>query len=496
MAKAFISKSKYLAGLQCAKLLWTHYNARQLLPAPDASTQAIFDQGHVVGELAQSLYPGGVEVTMDRGIDQTIKDTQALLQARKPIFEGSLNYGGVYARADVLNPVAGGKWDIIEVKSSTSVKDVNVADLAVQRYCYEGAGLKIRRCYLMHINRDYVRKGDIDASKLLIAEDVTGIVDERMQEVASEITAMQRTIAKKACPAVDIGPHCSDPYDCPMTSLCWAHVQKHERNVFTLPRIGGKAWDLYKTGVIANSEIPSAFSLGSNQAIQVEAERTETRHVEPVNIAEFLGGLKFPLYLLDFETFQAAIPMLENSKPYQQLPFQFSLHVAADMKAKPKHHAWLWDGDGDPRQLMLAELKRLIGPRGSIVSYNAVFEKGIMKTAVESVKSMKPWLKKINSRVVDLLVPFRKFWVYDPSQLGSASMKVVLPALTGKSYSDMEISDGGMASREFLRVMFTDVDPEERRRVRSDLEAYCGLDTLGMLDILQALSSMAGRRPR
>jgi hypothetical protein len=487
-----ISKSKYLAGLQCPKLLWTYYNAKELIPPVDAGTQARFDEGHKVGDLAKQLYPGGLEVTWDEDLLSTVRQSKALLAKRKPIFEGSFLAGGVYARADILTPVNGGKWDLLEVKSSTEVKDVHIPDLAVQRYCYEKAGIPIRRCFLTHINNEYVLKGTVNPKGLFASEDVTDQVAELLPEVPDRVREMQATIACRSCPKVDIGPHCSDPYSCPLTDVCWKTVNASKYSVFNLYNLRAeKKWALYQQGILENARIGDAVKLTAIQRIQIETERKGKLHVDKAAVREFLAGLRYPLQFLDFETFSTAIPLVQGSSPYQQIPFQFSLHTVASPGAKPRHSGWIWDGQGSPFKSMLDELARCMGREGSIVAYNAGFEIGRLREAAGECSGKSRWVDSLINRMVDLLAPFRSFNVYHPDQHGSASIKSVLPALTGKDYSSLAISNGKMASEAFLTAMYAGVSDDEKQQAFKDLEAYCGQDTLSMVDILRKLGELA-----
>jgi hypothetical protein len=276
----FISKSKFLSGIQCWKLLWTAYNAKDLIPPPDAAQHAIFDQGHEVGALAKQLYPGGIEISGDANdFDAVLRLSLEAAKQREPLFEAGFVYNGEFGRADILNPVGDGQWDIVEVKSSTEVKDVKLLDLAFQAFVYNGAGLSTRRCHLMQVDSSYVRRGEIDPNKFF------------------------------------------------------------------------------------------------------------------------------------------------------KLAEAFPVHAG--------------------------------------------------------------WIEKVKRRVVDLLEPFQSFDYYHPDQHGSASIKAVLPVLTGRSYGDLEIQEGGQASLEYLRVHFADVPEAERQQVRRQLEDYCGQDTEGMVWIVDALRQFA-----
>jgi len=488
MNRPAISKSKYLAGLQCPKLLWTHYNAKELIPPVDAATQAVFDQGHRVGDLAKQRYPGGIEVEWTKDIAETVRQSKSLIKAAKPLFEASFMGGGVYARADILEPVGRGRWDLIEVKSTGKVKDVHVPDLAVQRYCYEAAGVPIRRCHLMHIDTEYVLKGKVDPKRLFVCEDVTDKVAEMLPEVTGRVREMQKVIGQKACPKVDIGPHCSDPYPCPLAGRCWAKVNARRCNVFSLYNLRGqKKWALYEQGIVDNAKIGDAIQLSAAQWTQITAERAGKMHVDKAAVRTFLARLRHPVQYLDFETFSTAIPLIQGTSPYQQIPFQFSLHTVASPGATPRHAGWIWNGQGNPFAGMLDELRRCLPDGGTVVAYNMSFETGRMKDAAAACPKHRAWVASVIKRMVDLLGPFRSFHVYHPDQHGSASIKAVLPALTGKDYSKLAISDGGMASQAYLTAMYAGVPEEQKRQTFKNLEAYCGQDTLGMWDITQAL---------
>ena len=492
-APVLISKTRYIQGLQCTKLLWHVYNTRDLVPPADASTQAVFDQGHEVGSLAQQLFPGGIAVEGTVPFDEVVTRSRDLLHGRAPLFEAGFRHNHVIARADVLEPAGADEWNLVEVKSSTSVKDPYWDDLAIQRHCYEGAGLRIRRCWLMHVDNRYVREGHVDPSRLFARVDVTNTVEKKMIGIERRIDVMLHVIQAAHSPEVEIRPQCSSPYACPLIPLCWKKVLETRNSIFSLTRLGAKAWPLYRQGVETTDSIPADFRLSRAQKIQVKAERHGRPSISVRAAGRFLSTLRSPLYYLDFETFQTAIPLLDGTRPYQPVPFQFSLHVAASADSALEHYSWIWEGKGDPRKILLDELQRLIGPLGTVVAYGAAFERARLRECALAYPELAAWVEGILGRIVDLLAPFRSFSVYFPAQEGSASMKRVLPALTGRSYKDLAIQEGGQASIEFKRITFGDVPEEERRRVRGQLEEYCGLDTQGMADIVRALVKLANR---
>ena len=490
----YISKSTYLMGLQCAKLIWFRYNAKDQIPTPDEATLAIFDQGTEVGELARQLFPGGTMVAP--GIfapDQVIAQTRQAIRERRPLYEAAFVFNGGYDRTDILVPVSGDAWDLVEVKSTTSLKEeVHLPDIAFQAYVLAGAGIKLRKCFLAHINNEFVRHGAIDPQKFFTLEDVTRSVSVLSREVEEKLDAMHRIIGAKTHPEIQIGAHCDNPYTCPLHDHCWSFLP--EASVFTLYRGGKKSFKLLKQGVQHLENIPADFPLTDNQAIQRAALLAGKPHVDRPALAAFLSQIEYPASFLDFETIGTAIPLFDETSPFQQIPFQFSLHILRQPVAKsrfdPVHRQFLAEGTVDPRAEFMRQLRDALPVTGSVVAYNASFEIGRLNECCELLPEFKPWLKKVTPRIVDLLLPFRGFRYYHPQQHGSASMKAVLPALTGQGYENLAIQEGGAASREFLRVTFGKIDDDERQRVRQQLNEYCGLDTMGMVQIVRELAKL------
>lgn len=487
-----ISKSKYLAGLQCPKLLWYHYNEPEAVPPPDAAKQAIFDAGHEVGDLAKLLYRDGLEVPWTGDPAQTVDATRELLALRRPIFEASFAADGCYCRADILVPADGDTWDLYEVKSGTSVKDVNIDDVAFQAHALERSGAALDRLYLMHVDRSYVRRGAVDPAGLFHAEDVTPRARAAQPAVADRVAAMQAVIAGPF-PDVAIGPHCHKPYACDLRYLCAAFLPAHD--VTQLYRARKTAvYDLIARGVTALADVPDG-DLGPVHHIQREAVRTGRRHAALEPLRAWLADLRYPLHFLDFETMSPAVPLLDGTRPYQQVPFQFSLHVVDCEGAQPRHVAFLAETPDDPRPALIEALAApaaAAAAAGTVLAYNMAFERRVLSELADAFAAHAPFLAALDERMQDLMTPFSRFWVYDPAQQGSCSLKYVLPALTGASYEGLAISGGSQASREFVRAVFGGAPADEKARILSDLREYCRQDTMAMVDVLGVLRGMAG----
>jgi hypothetical protein len=465
-----ISKSKYLHGLQCSKLLWYEVNAKEQIPPPSPAVAFSFAEGHRLGLVAQKLFSD--------------------LAPRHALFEAGYTFGAAYARADILVPVDNDAWDLIEVKSTTSVKEEHYLDAAFQKYTYEGAGVKIRKVYIMYVNREYLRQGEIDPALLLTKEEITKEATILAGTIEKSLLSFNAIVTGKEPPKVEIGPHCFSPHECPLQPLCWAHIPEKD-SVFDLHSGGKKSFDLFGQGIVKLVDIPADTKLNYKQVIQIQAHRLGKPYIDKEAIAEFLQKIKYPLYFLDFETLATALPLYNNLHPYQSVPFQFSLYIVERPDSSPLHHGYLAPGEVDPRLEVLRRLKELLGEQGSVIAYNAQFEQNCLNSAAAAYPEYLPWIKQLNKRFIDLLDPFTKFNFYHPDQQGRASLKYVMPALTTHKYTGLEIAEGGTASARYYKATFEpNVSGEDKARIRQALETYCDLDTLGMIEILKRLQSV------
>ncbi|OIO80203.1 hypothetical protein AUJ84_04120 [Candidatus Pacearchaeota archaeon CG1_02_32_132] len=490
-----LTKSKYLNGLQCLKYLWIAVNDPKRIPAPDEQDEFRFDEGHIVGEYSKKLFPDGIDLpSSPADFSKNLEETQKSLAIRKPLFEAGFLKERVYSRADILDPVKGSKdmWDIIEVKSSTEVKDVHIQDVAFQKFCYEKAGLKINKCFLMHINKEYAKKGNIKVDQLFVKEDISEKIEEEISNIPDRLGQMFKVMDCSEEPKSKIGEFCKDPYDCPIKSECWGFLP--ENSVFNLYRGGKRSLDLFEKGILAIRDIPEDYELGDKQKIQHFCAKTDKPHINKEAIKSFIKRLKYPLYFLDFETYQTVIPLYDGLKPYQQIPFQFSLHIV-DKKGNKKHYSFVAEGNTDPRPEFFKQLKKKLAKKGSIIVYNQSFEQGRLKELAELFPKEKKTVEEYIKRMADLLVPFRNFDYYDCKQQGSASIKHVLPALTKVTYNGMDIANGGQASLRYLFITHGSNDgkkatKEEIKKVREDLEKYCCLDTEAMIMVMNKLKEV------
>src|SRR3989338_1565644 len=342
-----LSKSSYTTGLECPGHLWMKYHDKENIPLHTPGVLKRFEQGILVGQLAQKLFPEGIAIP-EKDYTENIKRTKELLQKRKILFEAGLLVDNLYCRADILIPVNKDQWDIIEVKSSTKVdKNEHYPDLAFQRHVYEKAGLKIRKCFLMYLNKEYIKDGEIDIQQLFTKEDLTEEIDEIMVEVPENIEFLLNIINSPTFPNTTEKNHCTAPKTCLVKDRCWDFLPEH--HVFHLYN-GRKNRALFDEGIHDLRDVPK----GSNaqQVIQLECAKTGKTHIDEKQIKRFLETLGDVQCHLDFETCMFAIPEFDGTRPYQKIPFQFSLQVVPGA-----HFEYLHNGRDDPRPGFLTALK-------------------------------------------------------------------------------------------------------------------------------------------
>jgi hypothetical protein len=345
-----------------------------------------------------------------------------------------------------------------------------------------GCGLPVSKACLVHLDNAYVRKGDIEIDKLFAIVDLTDTVKQSQSDIAAEIRSQRRMLAGDL-PDIPLGKYCFDPYQCDFHGHCWAHVP--ETSVFSLKGVSFDAYRAYERGITRIEDL-SLNELSEKQRFLVEAYLEKRVHVNPEGVRAFLKTLRYPLCFLDFETFMTAIPPWDGIKPWQQVPYQYSLHVLEKEGASLKHHEYLAMPNADPRKELAENLMRDIPDNACIVHYTA-FEKTRMNELAGWFPEYGERIEKLLGQSVDLSTPFKDKSVYHWQTLGSYSIKCVLPALVpGMSYDGMEISDGDMASEAYRRMCQSN-SPDEIERIRKALLEYCKLDTLAMVRIVERL---------
>lgn len=484
------SKSLYTRGLQCPKSLWLKKHKPSVLTAPDSSREAVFSNGDNVGALAHSLFPNGKEIKFEgSSFDEKIEQTrQWIEQGESVIYEATFKYDGVLVMVDILHFVKG-VAHIYEVKSSTSLKEVYKNDISIQYYVLNGLGYEVGSANVVHINSDYVRGEELDLREFFTIQDVTQIVKEKQKDIPQRLQDF-REMLKGEEPKIEIGMQCLNPYECDACEYCWDIQRKiPSYSVFNLAKLKWeKRFELYHSGITKLEEIKDLSPFSEGQRLQILSEKNPQVVIKKDKIAQFLSTLKYPIYHLDFETFQQSIPQWKGVSPYEQIPFQYSLHIDYG-NGKLEHREFLAQEGSDPRGELVKSLLKDIPQDVMVMAYNASFERGVIRKLAREFDKDAQALNQIASNIVDLMIPFADKDYYHPEMRGSYSIKKVLPALVPEmkeAYKELDlIHDGGeaMESYAILHLM----SEEQRRAYREALLKYCHLDTLAMVKVLEKL---------
>ena len=485
----YISKSNFICGCQCHKRLWlTKYKPE--LRHIDAGTENRFEAGTLVGEYARELFPGGtlIEYNKEKIAAMAVHTRNEIERGTKVIYESAFVYGKLIAICDILMVTPEG-FEIYEVKSSTSCKDVYLYDLSFQRYVVEKCGYTVSKASIVYINKSYVRQDALDCKSLFTVEDRTADTAKLLIKVDKSIPCMQEMLVGNM-PDIAVGPHCDVPYTCDYRHICFCDLPKN--SIFDLYRIRREAaFDYYKKGIVRIADLKGMnnVSITGIQKLQLDTINSEEGAIDSAGIKSFFSGIKYPLYFLDFEAYQEAIPAFNNCNPYDQIPFQYSLHHIETENGLLMHKEFLANGEGDPRRELAERLCSDIGSTGTVLAYNMSFEKGIIAGLADLYADLRDKLLVIASNLCDLLTPFKKGFYYKREMHGSFSIKSVLPALFPNDaeldYKASEIQNGSEAMAAFPALM--KLTETERLKLRNALLAYCKLDTFAMVKILNKL---------
>ncbi|NIQ37009.1 MAG: DUF2779 domain-containing protein [Proteobacteria bacterium] len=482
-----LSKSRFLAGLQCPLRLW-HASYEPDLASPlSPSQKALFSMGHRVGELARGRYPGGVLIKEQHfRHDDAVRSTiEALGRSDVPaIYEGAFTFDEIRIRVDVLERSGDKSWNLIEVKSGTSVKEENVYDAALQYYVLDGVGLAVNRAGVLHLNRDYLYDGEkLDLTALFQFEDLGERLVQMQGDISEKIQDLKAMLEQKTPPAINASKHCRKPYRCEFLDHCKKSLPDH-----WIQELWGLRQDqideLAMMEIVDIRDIPETLEMSALQRRIRGCVIRNAEHVD-VGLGSALKNYDYPIHFLDFETVAPAIPRYANTHPFQMLPFQWSDHILSE-DGTLTHQAYLCGEDKDPREEVAQTLLEALGEVGSICTYSN-YENQVISELGDFLPAYRDRLKALLGRCRDLHTEIRKGY-YHPEFHGSFSIKEVLPALVpAMSYAGLTVQEGAQAGFEYLRMIDPDTQPAERERIRRDLLEYSRQDTLAMVRIRDEL---------
>ena len=491
-----LSKSKFCRGVQCPKMLWLEKNMPEQYDDSQQNT-ALLDEGNETGDLAMGYFGDYVEIAYDpTNYAGMLAETKRYIEANTPVIcEAFISTGNELCAVDILR-VFDAHVEIVEVKSSTKCKDIYLWDMAYQYYVLTKCGYQVRRVSLMHIAGDYIRHGELDLRQLFILEDHTDKVLAMQNDIKAIMESITKITEQPEEPDIGIGPHCDSPYDCGFKQWCWRHIP--ENSVFDIRGLGfskKKKWDCYNKNIITfEALLNNHVALPEKPLQQVEWEvYNRPSYIDKAKIQAFLDELSYPLYHLDFETYMPAVPPFDRTMPYGQIPFQYSLHIEKAAGLDPEHREFLAGGYSDPRRALAESLCDDVPGDVCCLAYNMSFERSRLKELAGLFPDLANHLMAIHDNMRDLMTPFKNRDYYDRRFKGSYSIKVVQPTLCENDpeldYHALDLIHHGSEAMEAYPKL-SRLPPDEAERYRKALLAYCKVDTMGMVRVLQKLREL------
>lgn len=493
----YISKSDFLLYLDCPKHFWLWKKKREVIPEIELSEfdQQLIEQGMEVEEWARKLFPTGKLVETRK--EQAAEDTKKLLDdGEKVIFQATFLVDDLYVMVDVLEwDEENNYWVINEVKGSSSQqvkKDVHVNDATFQKIVLERAEYSVGKVNLIELNKEFRKDGDIVPSLLLEKTDISEEVSALQPNTEIQIDDAKRFLSREEEPQVCDCIYKSRSNHCP--SFSYSHPEVPDYSVHDIVRIGSskkKLREIIDNDWIKIEDIPLDFKLSPNQTNHVHTTITGDTIIKEDKIKEELAKLEYPLYFLDYETFPKAVPVFDGCYPYQQVPFQYSLHVQNEPGGELIHKEFLHTELSCPMERLASQMREDIGDTGSVIVWNKKFEGKCDEDLAEAIPELSEFLLGINTRFFDLMEIFSKQLYVHKDFKGSFSIKYVLPVLApGFSYSELNVRDGGMAMTAWKEMIFDGKSEDEQKQIAKDLLSYCELDTLAMVKILESLGKL------
>ncbi len=496
-----LSKTNYLIYQDCGKNAWLKIHKPDVyfeFPL-SAFEEGIIETGNEVDDMARGLFPGGVAVEGRKDFEYTKK----LIDERTPVIYQPVFQTDKYQIAcDILvwNKETE-KYDIYEVKASNSGDDskkkakneLYTRDLGFQYAVLTACKVPVGKLYLTRLNPEYVRHGDIDLEKLFVKDDFTDrvldweeLIKEEMRIAYDYLTQEEEPRGACSCITKGRSAHC--------TTFHYSNPNVPKYSVHDICRIGlskRKLEELVDSSIFDILDVPDENDLSDKQKNQIFVAKNLTEILDRENIDEFLKGFQYPIAFFDYETFPSAIPRFDGYSPYNQIPFQFSLHILDEPGGELRHNEFIWTKNTNPDLAIIEALQKYIPGKGSIVAYNKSFEIGRNNELAKRNPEYKNYLDGFNSRVVDLEDPFKNQFYVHPEFKGKTSIKYILPALVPElSYKDLDIREGATASNTWNQIVKGDFSEEDAERQKNNLLKYCKLDTLAMVEIFKVLERL------
>ena len=496
-----LSKSDYMLFLKHPAWLWLKKYDKNKLPPTDDALQAMFDGGNLFESYANKLFPNAVRLgfeNYDEYLNLPNRTIEAIKNNVEFILQGRLEFEGKTCIFDVLQRVENNEFNLIEIKASTKAKTEHEYDLAFQLMVLEKCGYSVKNIFVIHANNEYVRKSEIDPKEITIKTDVAEKVRALKKITEEQVKLAFEVLNSEKCP--DLSPRYVNKVGVADVKWFedWMDVYKNLKpnddpyNIYelsypTAEQIG----KIEDAGITRISDIPDELALRDKQLAQIKTTRENKRIIDKDKIKSFIDTLQYPLYFFDYETFSSVIPQFDGCSPYKDYPFQYSLHILESPTSELKHLEYLHGENSNPMPKLLEQLKKDIGESGTVLAWNMKYEKGRNECMAAFYPEYADFLKQLNERINDLMIPFSNMWFFDKDFYGSASVKKVLPVMVSElSYKELDVGEGMLARRTWTQTILEGKNESNKIKILENLSKYCTLDTFAMVRILEELKKI------
>jgi len=499
-----LSKSEYMLFLRHPAWLWLKKYDKNKLPSTDDGLQSMFDDGNLFESYANKLFPNAVKLgsnSYNEYLNLLNKTKEAIKNNVEVILQGRLEFEGKTCIFDVLQKVGDNEFNLIEIKASTKAKTEHEYDLAFQLMVLEKCGYSVKNIIVIHANNEYVREGEIDVKGITLQTDVTEKVRALKEITEQQVTLAFEVLNSAKCP--DLSPRYVNKIGVADVNWFadWMEVYKKLKpnddhyNIYELSYPNAEQiGKLEDAGIVRIADIPDELALRDKQLAQIKTTRENKRIIDKDKIKSFIETFQYPLYFFDYETFSSVIPQFDGCSPYKDYPFQYSLHIIESPNSELKHLEYLHNEKTNPIPKLLEQLKKDIGESGTVLAWNMSYEKGRNECMAALYPDYADFLKQLNERINDLMIPFSNIWLFDKDFYGSASVKKVLPVIAPElSYKELDVGDGLLARRTWTQTVLEEKNEPNRSKIMKNLSTYCTLDTFAMVRILEELKKIINK---
>jgi len=482
--KHLLSKTSFLKAVQCQKAFFLYKNHYNLKDPISAEKQSVFNRGHKVGALAQSLFPGGIDVSPTHVFkySESVAKTKELIAAgQEIIYEAAFIFERTLVALDILVK-RDNKWYAYEVKSSLKISQAYVMDASLQYYVIKNSLPELEDISLVTLNNEYVLGDSLDLKQLFKITSVKKDAEKNTDFIKHHIQQAIETHIKAALPDVKIGAQCFSPYECDFMGMCWKHIPKN--NVFELAAIAKKQLqNWHEQGFTAIDQIPETELVG-NIGKMIQSFKDNKEIIEKEKIVGFFKKITYPLAYLDMEFYTPAIPKYKGSKPFELNPFLFSWQIVKEENAETKEHFFFHEENTRPEIPFIENLIAHAEKVKSILVYDTGQENAALNKIVREYPQYKKQVEEIKKKFIDLSDVFMNLWYYHPQQKCSLSQKKIYQSIFGKdAYANLPINSGMLASYRYDDFL-NETDIFKQEEIKTNLIEYCNTDTKVMLELI------------